>query len=194
MGNERIGRTAHEVIGTLMLVLFIVHHILNRKWMAKLRKGRYTPYRVFQTALVALLLVSMVLQGFSGLVLSRKLFSLSLPVSKSLARTLHMVFAYWGFCLMGLHLGLHWCMVLAMVRKHLGGGKTWLPRLLALAVCAYGLYAFVKRGFPGYLTMQSRFAFFDFDEPLWWFYLEYLSILALFTGAGHYLRKFLTRK
>jgi hypothetical protein len=36
MGYELIGQTAHEVLGVLMLALFIVHHILNRKWMANL--------------------------------------------------------------------------------------------------------------------------------------------------------------
>jgi hypothetical protein len=195
MGYELIGQTAHEGLGILMLALFIVHHILNRKWTANLLRGRYSPYRVFQTALAALILVSIILQGVSGIALSRQLFvGLSLPVPKSLARTWHMAFGYWGFVLMGLHIGLHWSMVLGGARKRFGslsGWKTWLPRLLALAVCAYGLYAFVKRGFPGYLTMQTHFAFFDYDEPLALFYLDYLAIMGLFTAAGYYLSKLL---
>lgn len=31
MAFERIGRTAHEWIGAGMFVLFVLHHILNRK-------------------------------------------------------------------------------------------------------------------------------------------------------------------
>ena len=33
MPYSLIGETAHEWIGMAMLVLFIVHHILNRKWI-----------------------------------------------------------------------------------------------------------------------------------------------------------------
>mgnify|MGYP003247146005 CR=1 FL=1 len=35
MPYSLIGETAHEWIGMAMLVLFIVHHILNRKWIGK---------------------------------------------------------------------------------------------------------------------------------------------------------------
>jgi hypothetical protein len=126
MGYELIGQTAHEVLGILMLALFVVHHILNRRWAANLLRGRYSPYRVFQTVLAALILITIVLQGVSGIVLSRQLFvGLSLPASKSLARTWHMAFGYWGFVLMGLHMGLHWSMVLGVARKRFGSLSGW---------------------------------------------------------------------
>jgi hypothetical protein len=49
MGYSRIGEMAHEWLGMLMFTLFVVHHILNRKWSAGLLRGNYTPLRVFQT-------------------------------------------------------------------------------------------------------------------------------------------------
>ena len=52
MPYSLIGETAHEWIGMAMLVLFIVHHILNRKWIGALAKGRYTIFRIYQTLLV----------------------------------------------------------------------------------------------------------------------------------------------
>ena len=39
MAFELIGRTAHEWIGAGMFVLFILHHILNRKWTGNLTDG-----------------------------------------------------------------------------------------------------------------------------------------------------------
>ena len=33
----------HEWLGAGMLVLFIAHHILNRKWLKALNRGKYTP-------------------------------------------------------------------------------------------------------------------------------------------------------
>ena len=32
MAYSLIGETFHEVIGTAMLLLFVTHHILNRRW------------------------------------------------------------------------------------------------------------------------------------------------------------------
>ena len=52
MAYELIGEAAHEWIGVSMLVLFVLHHILNGKWSGNLLKGKYTPFRIWQTILV----------------------------------------------------------------------------------------------------------------------------------------------
>ena len=49
MAYSLIGEAFHEVAGTLMLVLFLLHHWMNRAWWKNLFKGRYSPQRVFQT-------------------------------------------------------------------------------------------------------------------------------------------------
>lgn len=47
MAYEQIGGQAtHEWIGMGMFVLFILHHILNRKWIKNLFRGKYTALRV----------------------------------------------------------------------------------------------------------------------------------------------------
>ena len=53
MPYELVGRAAHEWIGTEIFLLFILHHILNRKWTAHMFKGKYTKFRILQTILVA---------------------------------------------------------------------------------------------------------------------------------------------
>ena len=55
-----VEETAHEWIGAGMLVLFILHHVLNRKWLGGMRKGKYTPVRILQTVLAAAVLVCMI--------------------------------------------------------------------------------------------------------------------------------------
>ena len=52
MAYELIGEAAHEWLGIGMLVLFIIHHILNRKWSRSVFKGKYTLFRIWQTVLV----------------------------------------------------------------------------------------------------------------------------------------------
>ena len=70
MSFELIGDAAHEWLGMAMFFLFVVHHVLNRKWTGNLRKGKYTMRRVMQTILVVLLLLCMAGSMLSGIILS----------------------------------------------------------------------------------------------------------------------------
>ena len=198
MAFELIGRTAHEWLGVGMFVMFVIHHILNRKWTTHLLKGKYTPIRIFQTLLAVLVLVCILCSMVSGIVLSRYVFSF-LPIEggRSWARTLHMIGAYWGFVFMSLHLGIHWNMMMGMAGKAAGNPsalRTWILRILGAAVAAYGAYAFVERGIGGYMFLQNMFVFFDFEEPFILFYIDYIAVMALFVWIGHYLAKILRRR
>ncbi len=62
-------------------------------------------------------------------------------------------------------------------------------RILGTAIALYGVYAFFRREIPGYLFLRTQFVFFDFSEPLIFFFLDYLSIMGLFVWTGHYLSK-----
>lgn len=191
MPYELVGRMAHEWIGAGMLVLFILHHILNRQWIKNLRKGKYTPFRIVQTMLAGLVLLAMLGSMASGMILSRYVFAfVNVSGGIASARNIHMACAYWGFVWMSLHLGFHWGMILGMVRKLRGKSSVaekWTARALALAVAAYGIHAFVKRQIGSYMLMQIQFVFFDFEEPLAYFILDYMAAMGLFVFIGHYL-------
>ncbi len=58
-----IGEKAHEWLGMVMLLLFVFHHILNFSWLKGLGRGKYTPYRVFQTVIVILIFLYVWLYG-----------------------------------------------------------------------------------------------------------------------------------
>lgn len=193
MPYEMIGEAAHEWIGAAMFLLFILHHILNRKWTGHLLKGRYTPFRILQTILVVLILVSMLGSMASGILLSRHIFSfLKIRGLTSLARNLHMICAYWGFVLMSVHLGLHWSMMVGIAGKRAGKPSAklrWIARTAAMAVAVYGAYAFVKRGIADYMLMRVHFVFFDYEEPVLLFLLDYLAAMGLFVFIGHYVGK-----
>lgn len=191
MAYELVGQAAHEWIGMGMVLLLVFHHILNWRWILSLWKGRYTPYRVLQTVLVAMVLAAMLVQAVSGIVLSRHLFSF-LPIhgGTRLARTLHMLGAYWGFVFMSLHLGIHWNMMLYAIRKMTGAStpkRTTLLRGLAGVIACYGLYAFFRRGIASYLLLKTQFAFFDFEEPIIFFFADYLAVMGVFAASGHFL-------
>lgn len=100
MGYHLWGEVAHEWLGAGMFVLFLLHHGLNVNWYGALFKGKYSPQRVFQTALDFLLCLDMLALIISGVMMSRHVFAfLGLSGGMALARQLHLAGSYWGSCL-----------------------------------------------------------------------------------------------
>lgn len=197
MAYMLIGEAAHEWMGAAMFVLFILHHILNRSWYKNLAKGKYSAARILQTVVDFLILFSMLGLMLSGVIMSREVFAF-LPIKGGMgfARILHMLAAYWGFILMSIHLGLHWGMIMGIIRKITGTAKpspvrAWILRGLALPVCGFGIYAFFKNNIADYLFVRSQFVFFDIQQPLALFFAEYLAMMGLWVCIAYYAAKFL---
>lgn len=186
MGYPITGQLAHEWVGAGMLLLSIAHHMLNRHWFKTLGRGKYNGLRVLQTAVDVLLLADMLALMFSGIRLSRYVFTF-LPGlgSAATARRLHMLASYWGLVLMGLHLGLHWGMMAALFRRGLGGKGTLLLRCAGTAAGLYGAYAVWKHQIWLYLSLRSEFLLLDFEEPAALYVLDHFCIMALFVLLAH---------
>lgn len=184
MAYSLVGEAFHEVLGTVMLVLFVVHHVLNRRWYGVLTKGHHTPQRVFQTVLDAALLVCMVGQPLSGILISKYLYTfVQVRGAAVWARELHLCLAYWSFVLMSVHAGAHLAAPLRKLRKK--SRTAWhVFAVVALLVSCWGLYQFVARDVAGYLTLRVAFAFMDYVQPLPLFLLDYLAMMVLFGTIG----------
>lgn len=193
MAYSLIGEKLHEIIGTILFALFIVHHVLNRQWYKAIFNGKYTPRRIFQTVLNFLLLVFMLTQPISGILMSKYLYSsIRIAGSSATARELHLFLAYWGFVFMCLHVGTHMCAPIKKLQAR--GRRTLTMILIALgAISVYGGYAFVKRRLPEYMFLRSSFAFFDFGEPRIFFFLDYIAMMILSAAIGMMISVFLGR-
>lgn len=201
MTYELVGQAAHEWLGIAMFLLFAAHHVLNRRWLKAMFRGKYTPMRILQTATAALVLLAMVGSAVSGVMLSRYVFTF-LPISggAAFACSLHMICSYWGFVLMSVHLGLHWGMLSGVFSKKINQihqiHQIPFPKsavicleILVGAAAAYGVYAFIKRSLPGYMVLQDRFVFFDHSEPLALFLADYVAIMLTLAAVGHFAMK-----
>ena len=186
MAYSLVGEAFHEVVGSLMLVLFIIHHWLNRAWWKNLFRGKYRAQRVFQTVLNFLLFLFMILQPLCGILMSKHLYTF-LPTANlsSLARTIHLPLANWGFVLMNLHAGTH---LGAMLPKKKGLVLSFLS-----ALSLYGVYAFFKRQIPDYMFLRLPFVFFDYSEPRLFFFADYLAVMILFAVLGYGVTLLLTK-
>jgi len=193
MAYSLIGEALHEWLGASMFLLFLGHHGLNWRWYRGLAKGKWTAGRLFHTFVNAALLLCMLGLMVSGVILSRYVLDF-LPIKggRGFARTLHMLSAYWDFCLMSLHLGMHWNRMMGMVQKRLSLPKRLL-RVIAAVTEAYGASTFFRREFPMYLFLKTHFVFFDFEEPFILFFLNYIAVIAFFAAVGYYGSNLLKR-
>ena len=187
MAYELIGQETHEILGLCTVGLFILHHAMNGQWHRNLFRGKYTAYRTVLTVLDVLMIIVFIDQAVTGIMMAKHVFP-DLPHvgRRSFARVLHLLGAYWGFTVCCLHAGMH---MTGMIRKWINktGMARILPAALALCVSGYGVYAFIKRGLPKYMTLREQFVFFDFDEPLIWFFLDYIAILLTLMLLGSLL-------
>ena len=197
MPYSLLSEAAHEWIGMAMLVLFISHHVLNRKWLLSIGKGKYNVFRVMQTVLVIIMFFLMMGSMISGILLSNHIFKgIEIPGSYMTARQVHMFCAYWGLVVMSLHLGLHWNIVVVMAGRlweNPSAIRKWVARAVAIVISGYGLYAFYRRQIGDYLLMRMHFAFYDYEEGVYPFLIDYLTVMILIAFIGYYSGQFLKK-
>ncbi len=93
-----------------------------------------------------------------------------------------MLLAYWGYVLLCVHAGTH--MLPVITAKKVNGLKRGFLYVTTGALSVYGVVAFVKRGFPGYMFGKVMFAFFDYAEHRVYFFIDYIAIMILFMMTG----------
>lgn len=194
MAYSLVGEAAHEYLGIGMLVLFVAHHSLNAAWWKHLLRGRYTPLRIFGTAVNLALAIIMLALPISGMILSRHVFRFLHLGGVSTARTVHLMASYWGLVLMSFHAGMHGNVMMGMIRKNTNPRqpskiKIWNLRIIGVLWAICGIHAFVKNEIGSYLFLRTQFVFIDFSQPVILALLDYLAIIALFAMVGYCISK-----
>ncbi len=191
MPYSLIGEAFHEWCGIALFLFFILHHVLNRNWLKNIAKGKYTPFRIYNTVLDVLLFGVMFILPVSGILMAGYVFSFSFHVVVS--RQVHLSLSYWGFVLIGLHLGNHWQMAVGklFLGKRMAAWQEWVIHRIPAVLSVYGGYAFIARDFWEYMFLKTRFVFLDFNEPVYQFLADYMAVMVLFVFAGYYISKML---
>lgn len=192
MAPRLTGVFPHEIIGVGLGVLFLAHTGLNIGWYKNLVHGPYSVYRGSWTVINLLLLVCMVGMIISGILISRHLFaSLPLPGGWT-ARRLHTLFAYWGFVLTALHVGLHGGLIRGALQKHFNRPVRIGLCVLLWAAAVYGIKACFQWHIGSKLWMVFAFSNWD-GVSLFSFLVDYLSIACLYAAAAYYISQFWVR-
>ena len=179
----------HQICGISLIVLWVIHLVLNRRWYGALFKGKYQPYRIMQLVVNCGVLLCALLLGTSGLLMAWFIPAEWVGGALGFARPTHLLASHWYYIFMASHIGLHGAMIVNKMKLH---GIT--PRVICMFVSLYGVYAFIIRGVWKYMFGLQQFFFFDFERGYMLFVLDYISIIVLFGTVSYYIGKLLVKR
>lgn len=112
MKTNITGLQLHEIIGICLFIIFIIHKIINFKWVKSIGKNilnknmKSKPKIMFFMDLILFIFVT--LNVTIGILVS-KFILVSITVNNIETVTiLHKFFAWWSLILISIHIGLHW--------------------------------------------------------------------------------------
>lgn len=198
MAYYTTGNTVHELVGILLIGLFIVHNILNRKWYKTIFKGKYNVRRILNITVNVLFLISMIVVMISSVPISMDVFPFITASNGMAWRQIHALTSYWGFILMAVHIGMSWGMIINSVRKmagitHTSRVLTIVLRVLAVLIVVYGVQTSLERDIGYKLTIYNPFGS-GFDNSAIRFLIDYLSIMGIYISGTHYTLKFVNKQ
>lgn len=192
------GNIIHEFVGILLVALFIIHNVLNRKWYKTIIKGKYNVRRILSVKVNLLFLLSMIVVIVSSVPVSIDLFPYIASSNDMIWRQIHVIASYWGFIFMAVHIGMSWGMIINSVRKmvgitHTSRIRTIVLRVLAVLIVIYGVQTSLERDIGYKLTIYNPFGS-GFDDTAIGFLLDYLSIMGIYISGTHYTLKFVQKQ
>lgn len=180
MCNQVTGVFTHEILGVSVIILFIIHQILNRNFYKNIFKGKYNKLRVALFIINILLLIMMVVMIISSLMISQHLFRGLDFGTELLGRRLHIISAYSIYMLIGLHLGLHYNVIIKLKKEN----KIILNVFLILFAAVFGINGFIKKEFINKITLQSLYPLYSEDNIIM-FFVDYIGIFIMFMIIGY---------
>ena len=176
MSYSLVGEKVHEIIGILMFILFIIHHIFNRRYLKNICIVNKNLTGYFKNSLILLIFICFIGSMLSGIIESRYLFVFLNIKSSFLTNRIHMLSAYWGFVFMSMHLGCHFKMLKSIFRsKNLPFSN--LFKIINILILLYGINAFFKMNILDYLFLKNYFFILDDGDNLLLYVFNYMAIM-----------------
>lgn len=194
-----LGNVAHEVAGTAMFALLVLHNVFNRRWYGTLAKRRPGARGIVTRTINLSLLATMMGLLVTSVVISQSVFAF-LPIATTFtARQLHAMAAYLVLLVAAVHLGLHWSMIMTAARRPVGIATDSRVRSVGLAgvaivIAACGAWSLPAMDIPSKLLMEAPTGFGDFGTPTSIVLLRHVAVVGLLACIAHYALRIATRR
>lgn len=189
-----LGNVAHELAGTAMFLLVIVHNVFNRRWYGTLLKARREARGLFNIVVTFLLLVAMLALLVTSVLISHALSGVMSPFGGFTVRQIHTLAAYWVLVIVAVHLGLRWPMLMGVARKlaritQPSAARTLVLRMIAILVAIHGVWSSFALAVGTKLSMQMTLDWWNFEESVMGFFVHCIAILGLYICLTYYAMK-----
>ncbi len=186
-----LGNLAHEVIGTALFALILLHNVFNRRWYGTVTKGRRDLHRVINITAILCFAGAMLVMLVTSLLISRDLFAFMALDGAFSVRAIHTFTAYWAMLFLAVHLGTRWTTVMHICRYTLGitgqrAWRTWTLRALAAGIALNGALVSSEMGFGTKLMLRYSLDMWDFNAETPRFFVNWLSMIGLYAALTHY--------
>jgi hypothetical protein len=191
-----LGNVAHELAGTAMFLLVIVHNVFNRRWYGTVPKARREVRGLFNIVVTILLFVAMLALLVTSVLISNALSGIMSAYSGFTVRQIHTLAAYWVLVIVSVHLGLRWPMLMGVARKLTGitqpnALRTLVLRAVAVLIAVYGIRSSFELAIGTKLSMQTTLDWWNFEESVAGFFVHCIATAGLYIVLTHYLMKWL---
>jgi hypothetical protein len=191
LAYDWLGNLAHEIIGSAMFFLLVLHNAFNRRWYGALASGKRDGLNLFKKAVNLTLLATVVTLLVTSVLISQSVFGFLSLTSTFGARQVHTASAYLAVLLASVHLGFGWHWVMKVARAKLGitsenAVRTCCLRGVTAIIASWGVISFVTVGVPDKLMMRVTMEFWDFETEAMTFFARHVAIIGLGACLGHY--------
>lgn len=176
-GYNITGNKIHEVLGILTFILFLLHLILNFKWINVAKKNISKLNKKGKILFICstLLFISMILMIISSVVISSFVFDFLNIKTTSFFRKLHIFSTSWLLILISIHLELNTNSLIKRIKR-----ISYYIEIIFIPIILIGLYNYIKFKLYNDMLFITEFKFiFSSENPIL-FYLSYLSIILAF--------------
>jgi hypothetical protein len=188
------GNIAHELAGTAMFLLVMVHNVFNRRWYGTIPKARREARGLFNIAVTLLLLVAMLALLATSVLISNALSGIMSTYGGFTVRQIHTLAAYWVLVIVSVHLGLRWPMIMGVAGKLSNISKpnairTVALRVIAVLIAVHGVWSSFELGIGTKLSMQMTLDWWNFEESAAGFFVHCIAIAGLYMFLTYYAMK-----
>jgi hypothetical protein len=191
-----LGNVAHEIAGTGILLLVLLHNGFNRRWYGTAIRTRTDAARLFSVCATLVLAAAMLLLLATSAMITNALPDWLPSGPAFTARQAHVLAAYWAFVAVAIHLGLRWPLIMGIARRLLGIGqlsrwRTFGLRLVTVGIAIQGVLSFHALGLGARLTMQVSLDWWDFEAAVLGFFLHCIAVAGMLIAVSHYIAQML---
>jgi len=194
-----LGNTVHELAGTGMFLLLIVHNVFNRRWYGRIPKEKRHGRGLFNIGITFALGLVMLVLLVTSVLISNALSGFLSAYGGFTVRQIHTLAAYWVLVIVSIHLGLRWPMIMGLVRNLFGISKasavrTAALRAAAIVIAIHGVWSSFELGLGTKLVMQVTLDWWNFEESVLGFFVHCIAIAGLYMALTYYGMKWLQHR